>query len=94
MHVPVKSGETIKIFPEGKRSARKGRPVGFSYGVGRFIKHQAEATLRVNIFGKTEDHYSVDPAWGENFQFRWKFSNRRRWRAVIFGYSGKNARRL
>ncbi len=65
----LKSGETIMIFPEGKRS-RTGRvdQEGFSYGVGRFIKHLEDCNVMcIYLRGDQQDHYGVIPAWGEKF---------------------------
>ncbi|HNY50850.1 MAG TPA: lysophospholipid acyltransferase family protein [Smithella sp.] len=65
----LKSGETIMIFPEGKRS-RTGRvdQEGFSYGVGRFIKHLEDCKVMcIYLRGDKQDNYSVIPAWGEKF---------------------------
>jgi 1-acyl-sn-glycerol-3-phosphate acyltransferase len=65
----LKSGETIMIFPEGKRS-RTGRvdKEGFSYGVGRFVKSLDNCKIMcMYLRGDKQDNYSVIPAWGEKF---------------------------
>ncbi|HUN56069.1 MAG TPA: lysophospholipid acyltransferase family protein [Smithella sp.] len=65
----LKSGETIMIFPEGKRS-RTGRvdKEGFSYGVGRFVKNVENCKVMcMYLRGDKQDHYSVIPAWGDKF---------------------------
>ena len=65
----LKHGGTIMIFPEGKRS-RTGRvdQEGFSYGVGRFIKHLEDCKVMcIYLRGDKQDNYSVIPAWGEKF---------------------------
>ena len=65
----LRSGGTIMIFPEGKRS-RTGRvdQEGFSYGVGRFIKNVENCNVMcIYLRGDRQDHYSVIPAWGEKF---------------------------
>ncbi len=62
-------GETIMIFPEGKRS-RTGRvdKEGFSYGVGRFVKNVENCKVMcMYLRGDNQDNYSVIPAWGEKF---------------------------
>jgi len=62
-------GETIMIFPEGRRS-RTGRVdrEGFSYGVGRFIKHAENCKVMcLYLRGDHQDNYSVIPAPGEKF---------------------------
>lgn len=65
----LESGETIMIFPEGRRS-RTGRvdKEGFSYGVGRFIKNVENCKIMcMYLRGDKQDSYSVIPAWGEKF---------------------------
>ena len=65
----LKSGETIMIFPEGKRS-RTGRvdKEGFSYGVGRFVRNVENSKIMcMYLRGDKQDNYSVIPAWGEKF---------------------------
>lgn len=65
----LESGETIMIFPEGKRS-RTGRvdKEGFSYGVGRFIKNVENCKVMcMYLRGDKQDNYSVVPAWGDKF---------------------------
>jgi 1-acyl-sn-glycerol-3-phosphate acyltransferase len=65
----LRSGETIMIFPEGKRS-RTGRvdQEGFSYGVGRFIKNVENCKVMcLYLRGDKQDHYSIIPAWREKF---------------------------
>jgi hypothetical protein len=65
----LKSGETIMIFPEGKRS-RTGRvnKEDFSYGVGRFVKNVENCkVLFMYLRGDKQDSYSIIPAWGEKF---------------------------
>jgi 1-acyl-sn-glycerol-3-phosphate acyltransferase len=65
----LKSGETIMIFPEGKRS-RTGRvdKEGFSYGVGRFVKSLDNCKIMcMYLRGDKQESYSVIPAWGEKF---------------------------
>jgi 1-acyl-sn-glycerol-3-phosphate acyltransferase len=65
----LETGETIMIFPEGKRS-RTGRvdQEGFSYGVGRFIKNVENCKVMcMYLRGDKQDHYSVIPRWGEKF---------------------------
>jgi hypothetical protein len=65
----LESGETIMIFPEGKRS-RTGRvdEEGFSYGVGRFIKNVENCKVMcMYLRGDKQDNYSVIPAWGDKF---------------------------
>jgi len=65
----LKNGETIMIFPEGKRS-RTGRvdTEGFSYGVGRFIKNlEGCKVMCIYLRGDKQDRYSAIPAWGEKF---------------------------
>ena len=65
----LKSGETIMIFPEGRRS-RTGRvdKEGFSYGVGRFIKNLEDCKVMcIYLRGDKQENYSVIPAWGEKF---------------------------
>jgi hypothetical protein len=68
----LQSGETIMIFPEGKRS-RTGRvdKEGFSYGVGRFIKNVENSKIMcIYLRGDKQDNYSVIPAWGEKFSIQ------------------------
>jgi 1-acyl-sn-glycerol-3-phosphate acyltransferase len=65
----LKSGETIMIFPEGKRS-RTGRvdKEGFSYGVGRFVKSLENCKIMcMYLRGDKQNNYSVIPAWGDKF---------------------------
>jgi len=65
----MQNGETIMIFPEGRRS-RTGRvdQEGFSYGVGRFIKSQENCKVMcMYLRGDKQKTYSVIPAWGEKF---------------------------
>jgi 1-acyl-sn-glycerol-3-phosphate acyltransferase len=65
----LNSGETIMIFPEGKRS-RTGRvdKEGFSYGVGRFIKNAENCKVMcMYLRGDKQASYSVIPSWGEKF---------------------------
>ncbi|HNZ65163.1 MAG TPA: lysophospholipid acyltransferase family protein [Smithella sp.] len=65
----LNNGETIMIFPEGKRS-RTGRvdQEGFSYGVGRFIKNVENCKVMcMYLRGDKQENYSVIPAWGEKF---------------------------
>ena len=65
----LKSGETIMIFPEGRRS-RTGRvdKEGFSYGVGRFIKNLEDCKVMcIYLRGDKQENYSVIPAWVEKF---------------------------
>jgi hypothetical protein len=65
----LKSGETIMIFPEGRRS-RTGRvnKEDFSYGVGRFVKKVENCkVLCMYLRGDKQDSYSIIPAWGEKF---------------------------
>jgi len=68
----LKNGETIMIFPEGRRS-RTGRidKEGFSYGVGRFIKNVEDCRVMcMYLRGDRQHQYSVIPAWGEKFSVR------------------------
>ena len=68
----LKSGETIMIFPEGRRS-RTGRvdKEGFSYGVGRFVKNVENCKIMcMYLRGDKQDNYSVIPAWGEKFSIQ------------------------
>jgi len=68
----LKSGETIMIFPEGKRS-RTGRVdmEGFSYGVGRFVKNVENCKVMcMYLRGDKQDSYSIIPAWGEKFSIQ------------------------
>ena len=68
----LKSGETIMIFPEGKRS-RTGRvdKEGFSYGVGRFVRNLENSKIMcMYLRGDKQDNYSVIPAWGEKFSIQ------------------------
>ena len=63
------NGETIMIFPEGRRS-RTGQvdKEGFSYGVGRFIKNAENCKIMcMYLRGDKQDKYSAIPAWGEKF---------------------------
>jgi hypothetical protein len=65
----LESGETIMIFPEGKRS-RTGQvnKEDFSYGVGRFVKNVENCkVLCMYLRGDKQDSYSIIPAWGEKF---------------------------
>ncbi len=65
----LRNGETIMIFPEGKRS-RTGRvdQEGFSYGVGRFIKNLEDCKVMcMYLRGDRQENYSAIPAWGEKF---------------------------
>ena len=65
----LKSGETIMIFPEGRRS-RTGRvnKEDFSYGVGRFVKNVENCKVMcMYLRGDKQDSYSIIPAWGEKF---------------------------
>jgi 1-acyl-sn-glycerol-3-phosphate acyltransferase len=68
----IRNGETIMIFPEGKRS-RTGRVdrEGFSYGVGRFIKNLENCKVMcMYLRGDKQNIYSVIPAWGEKFSLQ------------------------
>jgi hypothetical protein len=65
----MRNGETIMIFPEGKRS-RTGRvdKEGFSYGVGRFIKNLENCKVMcMYLRGDKQNTYSVIPTWGEKY---------------------------
>lgn len=65
----LRSGETVMIFPEGRRS-RTGRvdQKGFSYGVGRFIKNAENCKVMcMYLRGDRQEHYSIIPYWGEKF---------------------------
>ncbi|MGB5217188.1 MAG: lysophospholipid acyltransferase family protein [Smithella sp.] len=73
MHL-LRQGETIMIFPEGKRS-RTGRvdKEGFSYGAGRFIKDMENCKVMcLYLRGDKQENYSVIPAWGEKFSVQMK----------------------
>ncbi len=65
----LNNGETIMIFPEGRRS-RTGRVdrESFSYGVGRFIKNVENCRIMcMYLRGDKQEKYSAIPAWGEKF---------------------------
>lgn len=65
----MQNGETIMIFPEGRRS-RTGRvdKEGFSYGVGRLIRSLYNCKIMcMYLRGDKQKTYSVIPAWGEKF---------------------------
>ena len=65
----LKSGETIMIFPEGRRS-RTGRvdKEGFSSGVGRVGKSLEDCKIMcMYLRGDRQDSYGVIPSWGEKF---------------------------
>jgi 1-acyl-sn-glycerol-3-phosphate acyltransferase len=65
----LRNGETIMIFPEGRRS-RTGRvdKEGFSYGIGRFVKDVENCKVMcMYLRGDKQDSYSIIPAWGEKF---------------------------
>jgi 1-acyl-sn-glycerol-3-phosphate acyltransferase len=68
----LENGETIMIFPEGKRS-RTGRvdKEGFSYGVGRFVKNVENCKVMcMYLRGDKQENYSVIPAWGDKFSIQ------------------------
>jgi len=68
----LKKGESLLIFPEGKRS-RTGRvdTKNFSYGVGRLVNSSSDChVMCIYLRGDGQDTYSNIPRFGELFTMK------------------------